>query len=124
MGEAPKEHLVPLAARLRKLRVLADMSGRDLAITLRWPPSKVSRVERGRRRPSVRDIEVWCEACDAAPVLPELLDMLGNAAKAGALSGAWRAPNEVMVICTEPVTLNDGRRVRFALYMVPEETVE
>lgn len=119
MGEVPQEHLAALAARLRKLRVLADLSGKDLATVLRWPASKVSRVERGMTRPTVRDVEAWCQACDAATHLPKLLDMLGDAAKAHLLSGAVRAPNETRVVTTEPVTLNDGRRVRFALYMVP-----
>ncbi|MFI6346973.1 helix-turn-helix domain-containing protein [Streptomyces sp. NPDC050560] len=48
-----------LGKRLRELRQAADMSGRQLAESLSWPPSKVSKLENGRQTPTDDDIRKW-----------------------------------------------------------------
>lgn len=56
-----------LADRLRQLRQQAGLNGKSLAAAAGWQPSKVSRVENGRQRPTVADIEAWTRACGADP---------------------------------------------------------
>ncbi|MFI6699577.1 helix-turn-helix domain-containing protein [Streptomyces sp. NPDC050509] len=48
-----------LGKRLRDLRRQAGMSGRQLAESLAWPPSKVSKLENGRQAPTDGDISGW-----------------------------------------------------------------
>lgn len=48
-----------LAKRLRELRQRAGLSGRQLAESLSWPPSKVSKLENGRQTPSDEDVRGW-----------------------------------------------------------------
>ncbi|MEU7829083.1 helix-turn-helix transcriptional regulator [Nonomuraea sp. NPDC049129] len=65
-----------LAAKLRKLRTDAGMSGRDLAELAGWHPSKVSRIENARRTPSTADIRVWCGRCDVPDQAGDLIASL------------------------------------------------
>jgi len=51
-----------LGKRLRELRQQAGLSGRQLADSLSWPPSKVSKLENGRQTPSDDDIRAWTRA--------------------------------------------------------------
>ena len=56
-----------LGKRLRELRQQANLSGRQLAESLSWPASKVSKLENGRQTPTDEDIQAWtrltkCEA--------------------------------------------------------------
>lgn len=51
-----------LGKRLRELRRQADLSGRQLAESLAWPPSKVSKLENGRQSPTDEDIRAWTVA--------------------------------------------------------------
>ena len=48
-----------LGKRLRELRSSAGISGRRLAESLSWPPSKVSKLENGRQTPTDDDIRDW-----------------------------------------------------------------
>jgi transcriptional regulator with XRE-family HTH domain len=48
-----------LGHRLRELRRQADLTGRQLAEALAWPPSKVSKLENGRQTPTDDDIRRW-----------------------------------------------------------------
>ncbi|MFC4056186.1 helix-turn-helix domain-containing protein [Actinomadura syzygii] len=48
-----------LGKRLRELRQAAKLSGRQLAESLSWPPSKVSKLENGRQTPTEDDIRSW-----------------------------------------------------------------
>lgn len=48
-----------LGKRLRELRSAAGISGRQLAGSLSWPPSKVSKLETGRQTPTDDDIRDW-----------------------------------------------------------------
>jgi transcriptional regulator with XRE-family HTH domain len=54
-----------LAERLRLMRERAGLSGKALAEATGWQPSKVSRLENGRQRPTVADIEAFSRACGA-----------------------------------------------------------
>lgn len=56
------EARLALGKRLRELRRRADLSGRELAESLSWPPSKVSKLENGRQSPTDDDIRVWATA--------------------------------------------------------------
>jgi transcriptional regulator with XRE-family HTH domain len=51
-----------LGKRLRELRRATTMSGRQLAESLSWPPSKVSKLENGRQTPTDDDIREWTRA--------------------------------------------------------------
>lgn len=51
-----------LGKRLRELRTAAGLSGRQLAESLSWPPSKVSKLENGRQTPTDDDIRSWTQA--------------------------------------------------------------
>lgn len=51
-----------LGKRLRELRRRANMSGRQFAASLSWPPSKVSKLENGRQTPTDDDIRAWTRA--------------------------------------------------------------
>ena len=48
-----------LGKRLRVLRTSAGITGRQLAESLSWPPSKVSKLENGRQTPTVQDVRDW-----------------------------------------------------------------
>ncbi|RBQ18633.1 XRE family transcriptional regulator [Spongiactinospora rosea] len=51
-----------LGKRLRELRTAAGLSGRALAESLSWPPSKVSKLENGKQTPTDDDIRDWTRA--------------------------------------------------------------
>ncbi|HEV7453313.1 MAG TPA: helix-turn-helix transcriptional regulator [Pseudonocardiaceae bacterium] len=54
-----------LGKRLRELRLQADLSGRRLAESLSWPPSKVSKLENGHQTPTDEDIRGWTRATNS-----------------------------------------------------------
>jgi transcriptional regulator with XRE-family HTH domain len=51
-----------LGKRFRELRQRAGLSGRQLAESLSWPPSKVSKLENGHQTPSDDDVRAWTRA--------------------------------------------------------------
>jgi transcriptional regulator with XRE-family HTH domain len=51
-----------LGKRLREIRQQAGFSGRRLAESLSWPPSKISKLENGQQTPSDNDIRAWTRA--------------------------------------------------------------
>ncbi|MEV6394873.1 helix-turn-helix transcriptional regulator [Streptomyces sp. NPDC051907] len=65
-----------LADRLSEIRRDARLSGRDLARTCGWYPSKVSRIENARTSPSSEDIHAWCGACGAEDQAADLVESL------------------------------------------------
>nr|WP_065487463.1 helix-turn-helix transcriptional regulator [Streptomyces sp. PTY087I2] len=65
-----------LGKRLRELRQAADMSGRQLAESLSWPPSKVSKLENGRQTPTDDDIRKWATVTGSAGEAEALLASL------------------------------------------------
>jgi transcriptional regulator with XRE-family HTH domain len=52
-----------VAIRLRSLRNEVDLTGKALAEQLGWAPSKLSRIELGKQRPSYQDIRDWVQIC-------------------------------------------------------------
>ncbi|MCA1671250.1 MAG: helix-turn-helix transcriptional regulator [Actinobacteria bacterium] len=65
-----------LGKRLRELRHRAGMSGRQLAESLSWPPSKVSKLENGRQTPTDEDIHGWTRATSSDAEAEALLASL------------------------------------------------
>ncbi|MFE2634936.1 helix-turn-helix domain-containing protein [Streptomyces scopuliridis] len=65
-----------LGRRLRELRRQAGMTGKQLAETLSWAPSKVSKLENGRQTPTDGDIHGWTQVTgsqgEAAALLASL----------------------------------------------------
>ncbi|MER7515814.1 helix-turn-helix transcriptional regulator [Streptomyces sp. NPDC126499] len=69
-----------LAAALRKLRKQAGLSGDRLAARCNMSQSKVSRIESGKVRPSLVDIERILRALDAPPTLVAEVSVLARIA--------------------------------------------
>jgi transcriptional regulator with XRE-family HTH domain len=65
-----------LGKRLRELRQQAALTGRQLAESLSWPPSKVSKIENGRQTPTDDDIRAWTRVADAEAEAEALLASL------------------------------------------------
>ncbi|MFC1419365.1 helix-turn-helix domain-containing protein [Streptacidiphilus cavernicola] len=65
-----------LGKRLRELRQQANMNGRQLAESLSWPPSKVSKLENGKQTPTDDDIRGWAAATGRADEVEALLASL------------------------------------------------
>jgi transcriptional regulator with XRE-family HTH domain len=65
-----------LGKRLRELRQAAGFSGRQLAESLSWPPSKVSKLENGRQTPTDDDIRGWARVTDGEGETEALLASL------------------------------------------------
>jgi len=65
-----------LGQRLRELRQQAGMTGKQLAESLSWPASKVSKLENGRQTPVDDDIVAWTRATDRVTDAEALLASL------------------------------------------------
>ncbi|GAA1656912.1 helix-turn-helix transcriptional regulator [Fodinicola feengrottensis] len=65
-----------LGKRLRELRQAAGVNGRQLAESLSWPPSKISKLENGRQTPTDDDISAWTRATNAEVEAEALLASL------------------------------------------------
>ena len=65
-----------LGLRLRELRREAGLTGRQLAETLTWPQSKISKLENGHQAPTDEDIHAWTSATGAEDAAAELLASL------------------------------------------------
>ena len=65
-----------LGKRLRELRSSAGISGRRLAESLSWPPSKVSKLENGRQTPTDDDIRDWTRVTGSVAEAEALLASL------------------------------------------------
>jgi transcriptional regulator with XRE-family HTH domain len=70
------EARIALGGRLRELRERAGLNGRQLAESLFWQPSKVSKIELGKQTPTDDDIIAWTEATDSVPERADLLASL------------------------------------------------
>ncbi len=70
-----------LANRLRGLRAGTGLSGNRFAVErIRWPQSRVSRLETGRQLPTEDDIHAWVQAVGASSeTVAELLELLERA---------------------------------------------
>ncbi|GII86600.1 transcriptional regulator [Sphaerisporangium siamense] len=65
-----------LGSRLRELRRDARLTGRQLAESHGWHPTKISKIEGGKQTPSDADLEAWAAACGAPERAPELIAAL------------------------------------------------
>jgi transcriptional regulator with XRE-family HTH domain len=65
-----------LGMRLRELRQQAGLTGGQLAESLSWPQSKVSKLETARQAPSEDDIRAWTTATGCESQTEELLTSL------------------------------------------------
>lgn len=75
-----------VATRLRALRAQAGLSGHQLAETVGWAQSKVSRIETGKQAPSDDDITVWVTACHGSTeTMATLLQLQGQARVVGTI---------------------------------------
>src|SRR5262245_59866224 len=72
---APNVHQArtALGRRLRELRQQADLTGVQLAESLSWPQSKVSKLETARQTPTEDDIRAWTQATGSEAHTEELL---------------------------------------------------
>lgn len=61
-----------LGVRLRELRHDARLTGRQLAESQGWHPSKVSKIEAGKQTPSQADVEAWARASARPELAAEL----------------------------------------------------
>lgn len=65
-----------LGKRLRELRQQAQLTGKQLAESLSWPASKVSKLENGRQTPTDEDILEWTQATNSQEQTSALLASL------------------------------------------------
>jgi transcriptional regulator with XRE-family HTH domain len=65
-----------LGLRLRELRRDARLTGRQLAESQGWHPSKISKIEAGKQTPSEADIGAWARACNRPELVHELVASL------------------------------------------------
>lgn len=65
-----------LGKRLRELRQQAGLTGRQLAESLSWPQSKVSKLETARQTPNEDDIRAWTRITGREFLADELLASL------------------------------------------------
>ncbi|MFC0039512.1 helix-turn-helix transcriptional regulator [Actinomadura rayongensis] len=69
-----------LAVELRRLRDMAGVSGRELAMRVGISQSKVSRIESGRTLPTAPEVAAWSAAVNAPADTVTLLEALTEAA--------------------------------------------
>jgi transcriptional regulator with XRE-family HTH domain len=67
-----------LGKRLRELRMSAGLSGKELAESVSWVGSKVSKIENGKQTPTDDDVRVWAGATNADDQTGSLLAALHN----------------------------------------------
>lgn len=67
-----------LGVLLREIRFTAGISGAELARRNEWHPSKVSKIEYGKIKPSREDIAAYCRECNADDQLADLLATRNN----------------------------------------------
>lgn len=78
--EGAPSGLEGLRARLYELRKQTGMQQQELALKAGWHPSKVSRIEAGKTKPSAGDVRQWVLAADGpAEIADELISVLARA---------------------------------------------
>ncbi|GLF97606.1 Scr1 family TA system antitoxin-like transcriptional regulator [Streptomyces yaizuensis] len=65
-----------LGARLRELRTEAGLAGKELAESLGWQRSKVSRLENGRQTATTDDLQAWAQATGVPLAAADLVRQL------------------------------------------------
>lgn len=85
----PRAQRMRLGAELRRLRMLAGISGRDLAPRVGVAQPTISRIETGQAVPSLPQVRAWADATDAPDAARAALEALTGAAVNEVES--WRA---------------------------------
>ena len=75
-----RPQLARLGAELRRVRMLAGLSGRQIADAVGISQATVSRIERGASVPSLRELVAWADATEVSEDRRALLLGLGEAA--------------------------------------------
>ncbi|SHF84971.1 helix-turn-helix domain-containing protein [Streptoalloteichus hindustanus] len=65
MSTSPDNRRLEFADELRRLRLEAGLSGKQLAGKAHWHPSKVSKIENGSQNPTDSDVSAWLGAVGA-----------------------------------------------------------
>jgi transcriptional regulator with XRE-family HTH domain len=65
-GRSDRSWADDLGRQLRRLRIRAGLSGRDLAERLGTSQPRISRIETGEARPPIAVVTAWCDATDAS----------------------------------------------------------
>ncbi|MBE1876971.1 helix-turn-helix transcriptional regulator [Myceligenerans sp. TRM 65318] len=68
-----REGRTALGARLRDLRRAAGMTGQQLADSLSWARSKVSKIENAYQPPTDDDVRSWCDVTNSADQVDSIL---------------------------------------------------
>ncbi|MEU3627504.1 hypothetical protein BS329_41190 [Amycolatopsis coloradensis] len=68
-----------LAMKLREIRAATGMSGNQFAKELRWPQSRVSKIETAAQFPTGDDILAWLDAADARGEEERVTELLRRA---------------------------------------------
>ncbi|MFJ5225330.1 helix-turn-helix domain-containing protein [Streptomyces sp. NPDC088400] len=76
-----------VASRLGIIRKDAGLTGLQLAVLCGWNPSKRSRIENARTRPSEADIRAWCRACGAED---QILDLIASSRDVDSMYREWK----------------------------------
>jgi ribosome-binding protein aMBF1 (putative translation factor) len=76
-----------LGKRLRELRQRAGLTGTQLAESLSWPQSKVSKLETARQTPNEDDIRAWAQATGVASQTDDLLTAQGHVMMTNCVDG-------------------------------------
>jgi transcriptional regulator with XRE-family HTH domain len=110
-----------LADRLRLLRTRAGLSGKQLADTLGWQASKVSRLENARQVPSPTDLASWGRACGADgdavhALLEQLEDFQGLRSD---FKRRVRGGQELVQLALNRITAEAQARKSFQTVLVP-----
>ncbi len=71
-----REARLALGQRLRELRQQANLTGRQLAESLAWPASKISKLENGHQTPTDEDIRGWTRETGSEATADALLASL------------------------------------------------
>ncbi|MGP3957862.1 Scr1 family TA system antitoxin-like transcriptional regulator [Nonomuraea sp. 3N208] len=80
-----------LAARLREIRGMAGITGRDLAQQAGWHFSKVPKLENNKQLPTETDVREWCRICGAES---QTMDLVASVRNVNAFYTEWRRLEE------------------------------
>ncbi|MEC3915422.1 helix-turn-helix domain-containing protein [Nocardia sp. CDC160] len=78
MVDSVQQQREALGERLRALRQAAGLSGSELARRAGWHQTRVPKIEYGKTKPSVVDIQLWCKLTGAQSEMPDLVASLRN----------------------------------------------
>ncbi|MGE7440093.1 helix-turn-helix domain-containing protein [Kitasatospora sp. NPDC001175] len=102
-----------LGARLRELRTETGLTGREFAVQLGWPASKVSKLENGKQTPSIADLVTWAKTAGQPDAVAELKGRLHGLESRyrtwkRLLAGGHRARQEAGIAHTRETTVTRG----------------